>query len=135
MFVGALGPRDLAVRDVAQEHVGEGPLSLALERGAALSGQEALALEGVEERSHSALISSERARPEDLADHRSVLESCLLLSREAVETGGDDSLQGFGKRHVLRRAALEVELRELLGVERVAFRPFQQRLLDLNWKQ
>src|SRR5439155_19914971 len=48
---------------------------------------------------------------------------------------GDDPLQRLGKRQVLGRAAFQVELRELLGVERIALRAFQQRLLGLRGKQ
>ena len=46
----ALRTRDLPVGDVPQQHVRERPLSLALDRGAALAGEEALALEGVQKR-------------------------------------------------------------------------------------
>ena len=81
------------------------------------------------------LVSAQRARPEDLADDGGVLEGRLLLGREPVEAGGDDPLQRLGKRQVVRRAALEVELRELLGVERVALRALEQRLLDLRREQ
>ena len=45
MLVGAIATGDLAVGDIAEEHVGECPLALALDRGAALAGQEPLALE------------------------------------------------------------------------------------------
>jgi len=61
--------------------------------------------------------------------------SAFASAETAVEACGDDSLQRFGKRHVLRRAAFEVELCELLRVERIALSSFQQRLLDLGRKQ
>ena len=135
VLLRTLGTRDLPVGDVAQEHVGEGPLALALDRGAALPGEEALALERVQKRSCLAFVSTQRARPEDLADDRGIVENRLLIGREAVEAGGDDPLQRLGEWEVVRRSALDVELRELLGVERVAFRAFEQRLLGLGRKQ
>ena len=61
VLLRALGAGDLPVGDVAQEHVGERPLALALDRGAALAGQEALALERVQERRR--LRSSRRSAP------------------------------------------------------------------------
>jgi hypothetical protein len=85
--------------------VGERPLALALDRGAALAGEEALALEGVEERLGDVLASAQRAGPEDLAEDRGILEDRLLLGREAVEAGGDDPLERLGEGQVVGRAA------------------------------
>ena len=47
VLLGALAARDLPVGDVAQEHVGEGPLAFALDGGPALTRKESLALEPV----------------------------------------------------------------------------------------
>ena len=136
VLLRALGAGDLAVGDVAQQHVGERPLALALDRGAALPGQEALALEGVQERRRPP-APSRRSAPvqKTLPTTAASWRSDFSLGREPVEAGGDDALQRLGEREVLRRAALEVELRELLGVERVALRPLEQRLLGLGREQ
>jgi hypothetical protein len=56
----------------------------------------------VQECGRRAFLSVERARPEDLADYRGILEQGLLLGREAVEARGDDPLERLGKRQVLR---------------------------------
>ena len=132
VLVRTLCARDLPVGDVSQQHVGERPFALAPNRGASLPGQEALAFEGVQQRVGRMLVSAKRSGPEDLADHRRVLEDRLFLGREAVEARGDDPLERLGERHVFRGAALEVELCELLCVQRVALRAIQQRLLDLG---
>ena len=60
------------------------------------------------------------AGPEHLAEHRRVLEQALLLGREAVEPSGDDALDRLRERQVVGGAALDVEPRELLGIQRVA---------------
>ena len=121
-----VGARDLAVRDVADERVREGELALALERRAALAADEALALERVERGGRGVRASADRARPEDLADDGCVLKEALLGLGEPVETGGDDALQRLRERQLLRRSLLDVELDELLRVERVAAGPLEQ---------
>src|SRR5207245_747252 len=110
MLLCALRPWDLSVGDVAQEHVRERPLALALERRTALAGEEALALEPVQDGGRLDRVPAQRTRPEDLAEDGGILENCLLPRREPVESGRDDPLQRLGQRKVLRRAALEVEL-------------------------
>ena len=62
------------------------------------------------------------------------MENRLLIGREPVEAGGDDPLQRLGEWEVVRRSALDVKLRELLGVERVAFRAFEQHVLR-SWPE
>ena len=74
----------------------------------------------------------QRPRPEHLAENGGILENGLLPRREPVEPRCDDPLQRLGQRKILRRAALEVELGELLGVERVALGALEQCLLDLG---
>ena len=51
--------------------------------------------------------------------------------RETVQARRDDALERLGQGELLRRAPLEVELGELLRVERVAARPLEERLLGL----
>ena len=84
---GALGARDLPVRDVADERVRERELALALDRRAPLAADEALALERVERRGRCVRVASERARPEDLADDGRVLQERLLVGRAARRGG------------------------------------------------
>src|SRR5207302_10437679 len=62
----------------------------------------------------------EAAEPEDLAEHRSVLQQALLVARKQVEARGDDSLHRFGHRKLVAVPSLEVHLRVLLRVERIA---------------
>src|SRR5690242_12998105 len=94
--LGAGAARDLAVGDLADEHVAERVLLLPADRGTALPAHELLPLERVQPLPGSLqLVVSDRAygtEPEDLAEHRRVLEELLLLGRKPVEAGGDDSL-------------------------------------------
>ena len=88
-------------------------------------------------RSAVASASSRRSAPvqKTLPDDRGVLEHALLGGRESVDASGDDALQRLGEGELLRGAALETELRELLGVQRVSFRALQQGLLGLGRQQ
>ena len=110
----------------------ERELALALDRGAPLTADEPLPLEGVEGASRRLGVPTDRARPEHLADDRGILEQLLLARREAVEAGGDDALERLRQRQLLRRAPLEVELDELLGVERIPARALEQSLLRVR---
>ena len=130
MLRRAVGARDLPVRDVADERVCERELALPFERRAALPADESLALERVERCGRSVSRSrADRARPEHLADDGCVLQQALLRLRETVEARGDDALERLRERELLGRALLDVELDELLGVERVAARSLEERLL------
>ncbi len=129
VLCGALRPRDLPVRDVANECMTKGELDVVLDRGLPLSSNEALPVERVQGGGRSRSLAPERAAPEDLADDCSVLQQGLLLALEAIESSGDDALERLGEREVIRRATLEVELRELLGVERVAAGLLEELLL------
>ena len=80
-------------------------------------------------------LAADGAGPEDLPDDGCVLEQALLRSGQPVEARRDDALERLGKRELLGRALLEVQLGELLGVERVAARALEQRLLDVGGKQ
>ena len=131
----ALGPRDLAVGDVAHEHVPEGVLVLASDRRAPLGAHELLARKRVEgELGVGAFAAPNRAdgaEPKDLAEDRCVLEELLLGDREPVEPRRDDALHVLGQRQLPRRAALVEQPRELLGIQRVPARAREQRRLHL----
>jgi hypothetical protein len=129
VLLRAVGPRDLPVGDVADERVRERELGLALDRGALLPAYEALALEGMEHRAGFALVASERSDPEHLAQDCGIPQELLLLVRKAVEPRRDDALERLRERELLRRSALEVELGELLRVQRVAASALEERLL------
>ena len=113
----------------------ERELALALERRAALPAHEALSLEGVQRCGGHVRVTSDRARPEHLADDGRVLEEAFLRVRETVEAGGDDALKCLRKRELVSRAPLGEELDELLCIQRVAARPLEQGLLRIGRKQ
>ena len=129
---GALGSRQLSVRDVTHERVRECELELAGHRRASLASQEALSHQCVHDRLRVDARAAEGARPEDLSDDRSRVEVCLLVGGQAIEASADDALQRLGERQVLGGASLEVQLGELLGVEGVAAGAFEQGLLDVG---
>ena len=122
MLVGTLGPRDLPVRDVADEDVLERELRLARHGGTSCALHEFLPLERVEALLEipTSVFSRERAEPEDLADHSRVLQQRLLLGLQRVEPRGDDALHRLGQRQVVVRCALGQHTDELLRVQRVA---------------
>ncbi len=95
VLVRPLRTRDLAVGDVPDERVEEGVLRLAGDRRAAVSADELLPLEAVQD---ALLRSGQRARPEDLADHRGVLQERFVLRREPVDPRRDQALHGFWER-------------------------------------
>ncbi len=80
-------------------------------------------------------VTSDRARPEHLADDRRVLEEAFLRVREPVEAGGDDALKRLRERELVRRAPLGVELDELLCIQRVAASSLEQGLLRVGREQ
>ena len=129
---GALGSRQLSVRDVTHERVRECELELSGYRRAPLASQEALSYQCVHDRLRVDACAAEGARPEDLPDDRSRVEVCLLVGGQAIEASADDALQRLGERQVLGGASLEVQLGELLGVEGVAAGAFEQGLLDVG---
>ena len=71
---------------------------------------------------------SRRPSRRPAASWRYAFSSAGRPSRRAA----DDALQRLGERQLLGRAALEVELGELLGVERVPSGALEQRLLDVG---
>ena len=89
----------------------------------------------MEPRGRRIRVPSDRARPEHLADNGRVLQQALLRVGQPVEAGGDDALERLGKRELVRRALLRIQLDELLGVERIAARPLEQGLLGFGREQ
>src|SRR5262252_3745042 len=81
MLSCAAGPRDLAVRDVPDEHVPERVLGLALHRCPTGRPDELLARELVERELDFAPVApthrGQRAGPEDLPEDRRVLQKAL----------------------------------------------------------
>ena len=73
------------------------------------------------------------AQPEDLSDHGRVLQQLFLVLRERVQPGGDDPLDRL--RQLREIAPFEQDAGVLLGVERVASGPAEQRLLGLRVEQ
>ena len=74
-----------------------------------------------------------RSRPIELAQNTfpttaASWSRALLRLGEAVEAGGDDALERLRERELVGRALLDVELDELLGVQRVAARALEQRI-------
>src|SRR5205823_4283561 len=67
------------------------------------------------------------AGPEDLAEHGRVLDEPLLVGAEAVEPCGDDALDRLGE--LVGGPALDIEPCELLRIERVATRSFEELAL------
>ena len=96
-------PGDLAVGDVADEQVPERVLVLAAHRGAPLAADELLPLERVQPllrvlRARALADRADGAEPEDLPEHRGVLEELLLARRKPVEAGRDDPLDVLRER-------------------------------------
>ena len=97
---GTLAARDLAVGDVADDDVAEGVLGLALDRRAPVAAHEFTPFELVQllldlvgtRIAHS----GNGAAPEDLAQHRRVLQQLLLRAGQSIQPGGDDALHGRG---------------------------------------
>ncbi len=94
--VGAAGPGNLPVGDVADEHMPDGILRFARHRGAAVAAHELLALERVQlllrVPGRDPGDRSDRAQPEHLPDNRGSLEQRFLVRLERVEPRGNDAL-------------------------------------------
>ena len=134
---GASGARDLPVADVSHEHMPEAVLMFALHRGGAGGTHEVLPRELVQRLLDLCQVPlshfSERAGPEDLAQHRRVLEQALAVGAQRVEAGGDQRLHGV--RHLLDRrrlSSVREQAHELLGVEGVSARALEQFPLRLG---
>ena len=121
--------RHLAVGPVADEGVDEDVLLRTGDGRPVVAPHELLALERVEpivqELRVGARQRSERVGPEDLAQHRRLLEQAFLVVGQRVDPRRDHSLE---RRGHLRADAVPVRqhARVLLGVQRVAARPLEQ---------
>ena len=144
-------PRDLAVGDVADEHVPEAVLGLAGHRALPGRPDELRPGELVQAGADRLLVAvadrRERACPEDLADNGGVLKQGLALLRECVQAGGDQRLQVVGEGDLGAFAQLELSAlaheqlavlehaHELLRIERVAAGALQDERLHLRRQQ
>ena len=144
-----LRPRDLSVGYVAHEGMPERVLGLVLDRARADRAHQLLPREVVERLAGQALPDAshggDRARPEDLPDHRGVLQEALAIDRQGVQPRADEGLHGLGDGHPAlvgdrsecRPVALEdppvgEHPDELLRVERIAPGPFEKLGHDLR---
>ena len=73
----------------------------------------------------------QRTRPEDLADHRGVLQERFVLRREPVDPRRDQALHGFWERQIAALVLVE-HPRVLLCVEGVALGALQHCLLGVG---
>ncbi len=119
---------DLSVGDVAHEQMLERILRLARNGGPAVAADELLPFERVQ---NVLVRAADGARPEDLAEHGSVLHEGLLLRRERVDARGNESLQRL-RQGELTAGALGEHARVLARVQRVALGASQHRLLGLG---
>ena len=122
------GPWELRVGDVAHERMAEGKLLLARDRRASLPAEELLPDEALHELVRR--VRAERldaATPEQLPQHRRVLQQLLLGRIEQVEPCGDDALDRVGELRARRRAAQHP--RVFLRVQRVPAGLLQQASL------
>ena len=127
MPVRSCPPRDLAVGNVAKQHVLEGVLHVSGHRRSRLSAHEVLPFEGAEEPLCLGKFDVSRrcdaAGPEDLAVHRCRLKQLFLRRGQRVDSRGDHALHRF--RQLTGRAALGKHADVLLGKERVAPCPLE----------
>ncbi len=144
---GPPGPGELGVGHVPDQPVGEAVLGLALDRRGLDGVDQLLGLELGQPGPHGRLGGpgerGQGARPEDPAGHGRVLDQRLARRREHVEPGRDQRLDavregdgGGGQPHhragADQQAPVGEQPDELLGVQRVAAGPLQQRRLDLG---
>jgi hypothetical protein len=136
MLDHALRPRNLSVCDVAAEGVEEGVFGLPFHARGSNRAHNLSPRELVQRVCDVPVPASahrgERPRPEDLADHRCVLEQRLGIRRESVEPRSDQRLDRLRVGQLLdgserpafampeEQAAVLEHADELLGVERVA---------------
>ena len=136
----AVGARNLSVADIPDEGVLESVLGFPFHRGRACGEDELSTGQVVQGHLDLGIVPhahlEDRAGPEDLADHRCVLQHGLSLDGEQVEAGGDQPLHALGKRDVAdligRQAPIREQANELLGIQRVAGRRLEQRALRIG---
>ena len=135
MLGSARAPRDLPVADVAHQRMPERVLVLAVDRRGRPGAHELLLAQLLQTVVHLRLVHPRHGRdrpdPEDLADHRGVVQQRLLDRRQRVEPGRDQRMDRLRDRDVLcerrgpvteRDVRVEQHPHELLGVQRVASR-------------
>ena len=139
MLIGTSGSWDLAVGNIAREHVSERVLRVGGDRRPLLAADEFLPLEAVQ-----SFLSGPRLnvadpchgpQPEDLSNHSRVLEEGLLLFAQRVQTRRDDPLDRLGKRRLAvsdREVSVGHHPRKLLGVQRISPGTLKQRRLRLG---
>ncbi len=104
MSLAALGPRHLRIGGVADQHVPECVLDLALDARSPLLANELALLElaqgAVDLGSRGRTHCRHRPQPKGRPDDGRVLEQPLVRGFQAVEPGGDDALDGLGHREI-----------------------------------
>ena len=127
-----VGARDLAVGDVANECMGERELALALDRRTALLAYESLACERVKGGRRLVRLAAQRPVQKTFPRTEASRRSSFSSRCQSVEARRDDALESLGQGERLGRTLLEEELRELLGVERIAARSLEQHELRVG---
>ena len=136
MLRDALGSRNLAISDVANQNVAELVFRLPCD-GRAASAPDELSPDKraellVELLSRHGADRRERTDPKDLSEHCRILEQRLSLDVERVEARCDDALHGLRQRQLLCRPALSEHAHELLRVQRVTAGAVEQHRLRLG---
>src|SRR5437762_1736750 len=94
-------PRDLAIGNVAEQHMLEEVMRVAGDRRSSLAGNEVLPLQGAQQPLRLSEVDPSRggdtAKPEDLAVHRCLLKQLLLAAGQRVDSRSDDTLHRFRK--------------------------------------
>ena len=139
MLFGARGPRDLLIRDVANERVPEGELVLSVHRRDSNGTDELATYELVQVTPHVIAAAGadgrDGAAPEYPSDHGGIVEERLQLGTKRVEPGSHERLHRLGHGEPLDVAALDEHPRELLCVERVSTGALEERALRLGGKE
>ncbi len=128
---------NLLVADVADQRVPEAVLVLTLHCGHAHRADELLPRQLVQRLLELVQVATAHrgdcAGPEHLADHGGVLQECLPVGAQRVETGGDQRLQRLRQLQLVRhreQVAVGEQPDELLRVERVPAGVLEERPLE-----
>ena len=131
VLLRSLATRDLPVGHVPEQDVLEGVLRVAGDRRRSFAADEVLPLQRAQVTvcigGGHLTRRGDAAEPEHLAVNCRLPEQALLDLRESVEPRRDEALHGF--RQLRGRPPLAQHARVLLGVQRVAARPLEQRSL------